>query len=912
MRVLLLSLLSLAASTGWEKACYIRRPKDCPVTAVLDSSVQGLRFDGHGAVSGRGTSRYLYDYAEPMRSEILDLLFAPNYAASIQVLKVEIGGDAQTGFGVEPSHRRISNETSCERVRTTWLIREARQRNPDLVVLASAWAFPAWVGVENASQTSFYNDDAIDYILSWIRCANETGAGHIDYIGSRPRRVTMDLLGRSEAHESPPLTWTVALQNALVAAELPTRLVLPDAEYDPEMAEMLQSEPQLAAALSGGAFGLHYPCFIPMPSLEEHGLAMWSTEDGGMPADWPGAACAGRTVNTNLVRMNVTSTLLRSLVWAVHPAIPGHQNGLISAAEPWSGVYSIQDPLWMLAHTTRFTQVGWWVLPLQSGATGHLKRGGTFVTYLSPDRNSFTLVVEKLQARCQSCAGATTGSEEVVFTLSDGLMESLKLDAGNESNETDQEEVPVIDTSEILTDDSSNESDSESENVSNASNETMKAEVPLVGGLAFFVTNKSHKLFQLPPLVVDPTGSFSFVVQPDTIYTITSMNLTWTNLTWTERMDAANQSSQVSTSSFPVPYHDDFDMYVPEETPGYFADYGGSFEVSEDPSYSPNLVLKQVLLEKAGANRWTSASDPITLIGHRLANVAATVDVYIPDAPIAFQEPIRLGIQAAWNGHCLSTRALARETALVFQESCEVKTQQNFFLEPTGRQVAGSSASMAKSCVTAHLCSDSPYADRRVCVRPCSNGNVELSNQTWVWYGDGSLRLRELPELCLTQGVKDNKSPLELAPCQEVLPKQRFLDTRGEMTLFAGVCIRLQPRQQPDFDAGELLNGLPGRRGYCLRLGIDAMKNGVWRLESGGQSARLLARGRLFSSLGTWHRLRLAANGTVIRAKIDDQDEVVAIDSDHTTGAAALFSGWHETFYDNFALQPAASLEPLY
>eukprot|EP00435_Cladocopium_sp_Y103_P062723 s482_g24.t1 len=65
---------------------------------------------------------------------------------------------------------------------------------------------------------------------------------------------------------------------------------------------------------------------------------------------------------------------------------------------------------------------------------------------------------------------------------------------------------------------------------------------------------------------------------------------------------------------------------------------------------------------------------------------------------------------------------------------------------------------------------------------------------------------------------------------------------------------------------GELLNGLPGRRGYCLRLGIDAMKNGVWRLESGGQSARLLARGRLFSPLGTWHRLRLAANGTVIRA----------------------------------------------
>eukprot|EP00434_Breviolum_minutum_P005333 symbB.v1.2.004704.t1/scaffold273.1/size250767/4 len=103
---------------------------------------------------------------------------------------------------------------------------------------------------------------------------------------------------------------------------------------------------------------------------------------------------------------------------------------------------------------------------------------------------------------------------------------------------------------------------------------------------------------------------------------------------------------EVLASSFPVPYHDDFDMYVPDETPGYFADYGGSFQVSEDPSYPANLVLKQGLLERAGANRWTSASDPMTLIGHRLVNAVATVDVYLPDAPIAFQEPVRLGIQA--------------------------------------------------------------------------------------------------------------------------------------------------------------------------------------------------------------------------------------------------------------------------
>ncbi|CAK9100602.1 Galactocerebrosidase (GALCERase) (Galactocerebroside beta-galactosidase) (Galactosylceramidase) (Galactosylceramide beta-galactosidase) [Durusdinium trenchii] len=398
-----------------QSACSIRRPQDCPVRAVLDGAASAaLRFDGLGAVSAGGTSRYLYDYAEPIRSEILDLLFLPGYAASIQVLKVEIGGDAQSGFGVQPSHRREANETRCERGDTFWLIREARRRNPQLVLVASPWTFPPWVGVENATQTSFYNSDAIDYILSWIACANATDAGRVDFLGGRPRRSLRDLLGRRQGHVAPPVAWVWELRTALASAEVPTQLVLPDAEPDP-------LDPLMDANELLGAYGLHYPCFLPMPSLQEKGLPFWSTEDGGMLADWAGAACAGRSINTNLVRMNATSTLLRSLVWAVHPALPGPCDGLLDAREPWSGRYAIQDPLWILAHTTRFTQVGWHVLPLQSGASGHLKKGGTFVCYLSPDRGAFTLVVEKLQAPCQSCPGATTGAEEVVFHLAGGL-----------------------------------------------------------------------------------------------------------------------------------------------------------------------------------------------------------------------------------------------------------------------------------------------------------------------------------------------------------------------------------------------------------------------------------------------------------------------------------------------------------
>lgn len=907
-----------------QSACSIRRPQDCPVRAVLDGAASAaLRFDGLGAVSAGGTSRYLYDYAEPIRSEILDLLFLPGYAASIQVLKVEIGGDAQSGFGVQPSHRREANETRCERGDTFWLIREARRRNPQLVLVASPWTFPPWVGVENATQTSFYNSDAIDYILSWIACANATDAGRVDFLGGRPRRSLRDLLGRRQGHVAPPVAWVWELRTALASAEVPTQLVLPDAEPDP-------LDPLMDANELLGAYGLHYPCFLPMPSLQEKGLPFWSTEDGGMLADWAGAACAGRSINTNLVRMNATSTLLRSLVWAVHPALPGPCDGLLDAREPWSGRYAIQDPLWILAHTTRFTQVGWHVLPLQSGASGHLKKGGTVVCYLSPDRGAFTLVVEKLQAPCQSCPGATTGAEEVVFHLAGGL-ESKWVDESDypelEANATEMEvtsDDDDVSDAENASDDSENESDAENESVSenesnesngNRSNGTSREEALILptSGLGFFLTNKTHKFFRLPDLPVDRRdGSFSFVVQPDTIYTITSLNIS------EDFPNSTGHPNEAPPVSFPVPFNEDFDQYVSDETPGYFADYGGSFQVSEDPAYPPNLVLKQGIAQKAGTNAWVSAAEPMTLIGHRLDDIVMSVDVFLPDFTQLPEMPERPGIQAAWDGQCLSTGGAAFGTSPpLLQESCEVKLQQSFILETSsGRLLAVETSSPQQSCLTAHRCDlSSPYADPGVCMRPCSHDQLEMSNQTWEWHPDGSLRLQMHPNLCLTQG-RDRQdrahTAFVLADCGEphALPTQRFLAT-GPMPIYTGLCVRLQPRARHE-DPGDLLNGLPGRNGYCLRLGVDAMKHGTWRLESGGVRAKLLAQGPLVSPFKTWHRLRLAANGTVLRVKIDDQDEVVAIHEEHTIGATALISGWHEAFYDNVAMEPPSSLEPVY
>ena len=60
---------------------------------TLDGATALHRYDGHGGLSAGASSRLLWDYAEPQRSEILDYLFKPSFGAGMHTLKVELGGD---------------------------------------------------------------------------------------------------------------------------------------------------------------------------------------------------------------------------------------------------------------------------------------------------------------------------------------------------------------------------------------------------------------------------------------------------------------------------------------------------------------------------------------------------------------------------------------------------------------------------------------------------------------------------------------------------------------------------------------------------------------------------------------------------------------------------------------------------
>lgn len=64
----------------------------------------GPEFDGFGGCSAGTGPRLLPDYEPEARSQILDFLFLPNHGASLDIIKLEIGGEGDSTTGTESSH----------------------------------------------------------------------------------------------------------------------------------------------------------------------------------------------------------------------------------------------------------------------------------------------------------------------------------------------------------------------------------------------------------------------------------------------------------------------------------------------------------------------------------------------------------------------------------------------------------------------------------------------------------------------------------------------------------------------------------------------------------------------------------------------------------------------------------------
>ena len=145
---------------------------------TLDGDSKGKIFEGIGALSAGASSRLLVDYPEPYRSQILDYLFKPNYGASLQHLKVEIGADVNSTDGSEPSSMRSRADHNYNRGYEWWLMEEARKRNPPIILDTLPWGAPGWVG-----DGHFYSEDMADYVADFLEGAKTYHHLDIAYTG---------------------------------------------------------------------------------------------------------------------------------------------------------------------------------------------------------------------------------------------------------------------------------------------------------------------------------------------------------------------------------------------------------------------------------------------------------------------------------------------------------------------------------------------------------------------------------------------------------------------------------------------------------------------------------------------------------------------------------------------------------
>lgn len=366
---------------------------------TIDGKESGRIFDGIGALSAGASSALLWDYPRRERDQILNYLFKPNYGASLQILKVEIGGDMNSTDGAEESSQRTPTDTNYNRGYEWWLMEQAKKRNPNIKLYGLEWGAPGWF------KGGFWSRDNIDYIINWIKHAQSDHDLHIDYIG-----------GWNESGWN--AKWFEELKAALRRNGLTTEVVGADNWWN--VVPAIKKDSSFRAGLD--VIGIHYPCgwesttmVCPDDSVARRlGLPIWASEAGSQNYNF-GADALARGINRDYIDSRITAMINWSLICSWYPGFPFWGDGLMLADEPWSGHYEVGKSIWAVAQTTQFAKPGWKYLDGACGYLGNNSLNGSYVALESPDRRDYSVIIETVDA---------SSSQTVRFSVSGGLSTS--------------------------------------------------------------------------------------------------------------------------------------------------------------------------------------------------------------------------------------------------------------------------------------------------------------------------------------------------------------------------------------------------------------------------------------------------------------------------------------------------------
>jgi galactosylceramidase len=304
----------------------------------------GSRWQGVGAISGGGaTSKLLLDYDPAVASDIFDFLFKPSFGASLDLLKVEVGGDADATEGAEPSHMHWRGDANYQRGYEWSMMKEARRRNPQVGLYGLSWSWPGWLAVNSTADTpptppdpqvdAAHDNATADYTIAFLEGAQKY------------HNLTMNYIG----------LWNEKGSTAAYVAALKARVTekLPHIE------------------IVGGP---HYPgTKLVAQNCSAPGHVAWNAtnwvDEEGSVADGYSSRCLARTINRGYLSGCYTGLFQWHLISSFYSDVPWPRCGLAVANQPWSGAYEITRPAWAVAHTTQFAAPGWRYLRYKPEAT---------------------------------------------------------------------------------------------------------------------------------------------------------------------------------------------------------------------------------------------------------------------------------------------------------------------------------------------------------------------------------------------------------------------------------------------------------------------------------------------------------------------------------------------------------------
>jgi hypothetical protein len=409
-----LTALSLAAAGPAHRAAVAS-------TSITVNGNGGDRvYGGVGAIlGGGGNARYLEDYPPAQLSQIMDYLFKPGYGASLQLLKLEIGGDGNSSDGAEPSVEHAQGAINCGAGWEFAVARQAVALNPNLLLYGLQWGAPGWVGGTGPAGPTLFTSKDIGYLIDWLNCARQNGLT-IGYLG-----------GWNERDYGVNAAWFASLRTALNAAGYPgVRIVAGDSTGSHEWEYTSGSDVAILGAHDNcgyptGVAGAQTTCTV-TAAAKSSGKPLWGSELGAMDAGAqngctvPCAPAMDRAFTREYIDARVSGALEWPAIDSMPAAVLPYENrGLLTADQPWSGSYTVNAMTWAIA---QITQVVWPPRPANPGgwkyvdsASGYLqgnRADGSYATWVRSGGTGWSTVIE-------TTAGVSS-SQNASFTVTGG------------------------------------------------------------------------------------------------------------------------------------------------------------------------------------------------------------------------------------------------------------------------------------------------------------------------------------------------------------------------------------------------------------------------------------------------------------------------------------------------------------